>query len=706
MSVLTEASAQQSEAAAKRVGRRTSERRDKIDAITSGRLAAADEPVRVASRIDRLSRYYPGVRPVSPAALAANDPKAVAAADAVLERIINTPDFVDVRYLEAGTRASHAVGRVDIRDHAGRVIGFGTGSLVTSCLLLTNHHVLPDAETAAASEIEFNFEDGIDGQPLQPRLFPLDPTAFFLADEKLDFALVAVGASPGDLAEFGFNAAIRAQGKAIAGDFITIVQHPEGQKKQVALRDNRVVDVLDDFLHYEADTQPGSSGSPVFNDQWELVALHHASVPAPDHPELGKFVNEGIRVSQLLAFIGQQTYTDQQRALVADLVGSPGQVPAASPAGSAAGSAGPSAGSALAPGSAVVPGSAVASGSIGPVTGSAGPAPSGPGREAAAASPVTVTVPLRITIGVGDQAPGVAVTAGAADEAIAIDPAYADRPGYDPRFLGDGAAEAPLPALSDALVPLAAVNSMATGDPRYVLPYHHFSVVLNKERRLAFYTAVNIDGASGMRLRREPDRWFFDPRVPQDQQTGEAVYQDNPLDRGHLVRRLDPAWGATAAAAKTANDDTFHFTNCTPQHHDFNAGRTLWAGLENYVLDNADNLKFRVNVFSGPVLAADDEQYRGVQLPRQFWKVVVMVKQGGELSATAYLLSQEELIKGLEVAPEAFSYGAYRTYQVPVRQIEGLTGLSFGSLADADPLAREEAAVTAIEVTRPEELRL
>jgi endonuclease G len=341
-----------------------------------------------------------------------------------------------------------------------------------------------------------------------------------------------------------------------------------------------------------------------------------------------------------------------------------------------------------------------------PSANSAGPAPAGPDHEAAAASPVSVTIPLRITIGVGDQAPGLTVAAGTADEAVTIDPTYADRQGYDPRFLGSGAAEVQLPALSDTLVPLAAGNSMAAADPRYVLPYHHFSVVLNQERKLAFYTAVNIDGASGVRLRREPDRWFFDPRVPEDQQTGEAVYQDNPLDRGHLVRRLDPAWGATPAAAKIANDDTFHFTNCTPQHHDFNAGRTLWAGLENYVLDNADNLKFRVNVFSGPVFAADDEQYRGVQLPRQFWKVVAMVKQGGELSATAYLLSQEELIKGLEVAPEAFSYGAYRTYQVKVSQIEGLTGLSFGSLADADPLAREEAAVTAREVTRPDELRL
>ena len=149
--------------------------------------------------------------------------------------------------------------------------------------------------------------------------------------------------------------------------------------------------------------------------------------------------------------------------------------------------------------------------------------------------------------------------------------------------------------------------------------------------------------------------------MPLDQQTGEQVYRDNPLDRGHLVRRLDPAWGPSAGAAKLANDDTFHFTNCTPQHHDFNAGQTLWAGLEDYILDNADNRNFRVNVFTGPVLAADDDRYRGVQLPRQFWKVVAMVKQDGALSVTAYLLSQEELIEGLEITPEAFSYGAYRT---------------------------------------------
>jgi endonuclease G len=182
------------------------------------------------------------------------------------------------------------------------------------------------------------------------------------------------------------------------------------------------------------------------------------------------------------------------------------------------------------------------------------------------------------------------------------------------------------------------------------------------------------------------------------------VYRDNPLDRGHLVRRLDPAWGASSTIAKLSNDDTFHFTNCTPQHSDLN--QTTWAGLEDYILENADNLDFKVSVFTGPVLAQDDDPYRGVTLPRQYWKVVVMVKKTGGLSATAYLLSQDELIRGLEFAPEEFSYGAYKTYQVPVQRIEELTGLSFGSLAAADPLAQREVEVRQVEIDRPEEVVL
>ena len=100
---------------------------------------------------------------------------------------------------------------------------------------------------------------------------------------------------------------------------MTIVQHPRGKKKQIALRENRIVDVLDSFLHYEADTEPGSSGSPVFDDRWQVVCLHHASVRAPDRTELGGFVNEGIRVASLRAFVGEQTFSAAQQALVDEL---------------------------------------------------------------------------------------------------------------------------------------------------------------------------------------------------------------------------------------------------------------------------------------------------------------------------------------------------------------------------------------------------
>jgi endonuclease G, mitochondrial len=289
-------------------------------------------------------------------------------------------------------------------------------------------------------------------------------------------------------------------------------------------------------------------------------------------------------------------------------------------------------------------------------------------------------------------------------EAITIDPDYASRRGYDPDFLGGGPLSVPLPVLSEEQVALAAVNRLATAEPRNVLPYHHFSVVLNRERALAFLTAVNIDGTTSMRLKRERDRWFMDPRVPVAEQTGEDAYRNNPLDRGHLVRRLDPAWGASREEAKRSNDDTFHFTNCTPQHEDFNQNQTTWAGLEDYILENADNRELKVSVFTGPVFAEDDDRFAGVQLPRQFWKVAVMVKESGELSATGYLLSQEELISGLEVVREAFSYGAYKTYQVTLRRLEELTGLSFGSLVDADPLERLESAVAANEIDRFDEI--
>lgn len=708
---------EQRDAAEERFRQRKPKRDRAVEAIKAGNLTAVNPPEQVARRVDRLTRYMRGEQvpvtvdevPRAPAeeVMAASIDRAPRLADearttadplgmagAVLEKIINTADFVDVRYLQNGVAASRAVCRVQIRDEAGRVVGYGTGSLVSPRLVLTNHHVLPTAEAAKISAVEFDYEDGANGQPLQPRVFTLDPDSLFVADEERDFALVAVAASDATLNEFGFNRMIEATGKAVVGEFVTIVQHPRGEKKRVSLRENRIVDMLDTFLHYEADTEPGSSGSPVFNDQWEVVALHHASVPAPEHGELGGYKNEGVRISRILKFVRAQQLSESAKHLCAAL---------------------------LKPQTEARPNPPV----IGrPRMPAIAPQPAtGDGEDLAAevaGGAVRITLPLNITVELGrrtstDISPSAPFTEASrvedGDERIVIDPNYKSRRGYQERFLGTDVAPVPLPSLPPELMAKAAKKSDATGGGRHVLTYHHFSVLLNKERGLAFATAVNIDGNQSRRLKREPDRWSSDPRISVEDQTGEAVYRDNELDRGHLVRRLDPAWGKSAAATKAANDDTFHFTNCSPQHKDFNQNKTSWAGLEDYVLENADNRDLKVCVFSGPVLADDDDEYRGVMLPRQFWKVVVMAKPDKSLSATGYLLSQASLIQGLERLEE-FSYGAYRTYQAPVRLIESLTKLSFNGLSSADPLdsdgheGLEAARLAAKEINSAEDLVL
>src|SRR5262249_29251738 len=157
--------------------------------------------------------------------------------------------------------------------------GFGTGSLVGPGLLLTNHHVLPDAAAAASSAVEFGFEGGHDGRDRAGVAFLLRPDVRFLTDpaDGLDLTLVAVAATgePGaELEAFGWNRAMEGDDPVLVRQYVNIIQHPQGRPKQVALRDNQVIDLLDDFLHYRADTEPGSSGAPVFNDFWELVGLH------------------------------------------------------------------------------------------------------------------------------------------------------------------------------------------------------------------------------------------------------------------------------------------------------------------------------------------------------------------------------------------------------------------------------------------------
>ncbi|MDX2160923.1 MAG: DNA/RNA non-specific endonuclease [bacterium] len=560
-----------------------------------------------------------------------------------MERVINASDLLPVNYFEIGLRAAAAVARVVV----GRTLGYGTGFMVSPSLFLTNNHVLWDREIAAISRLDFQYEDDANFLPRPIRSFRFDPDRFFVTSQPLDFTLIAVQPANLDgtlVTDFGFVPLIEGSGKALIGEYVSIIQHPNGEPKQVVIRENQIVDLPnDDVMHYVTDTDPGSSGSPVFNDQWQAVALHHSGVPQTDadgnlicidgsvwtedkgEDQIAYVANEGIRISRICAFLrAKSDWTPDEKTLIDALFArSPGQ----------------EAGFSTMIGTAVQP--------IPPSAVTVVPPPSGPLQIA------VETLPLEH---------------------------YTGAAGYDPDFLG-AEYRIELPQIAREWQKDIAPLKQNGGN---VLHYTHFSVMMRKSRRLAFFTAVNIDGNAAVDLPRSEDKWLIDPRMDKRYQAGEDLYARNDLDRGHLVRRLDPVWGERA---RQANDDTFHFSNAAPQHKHLN--QRTWLGLEDYILENADVHDLKVSVFTGPVFRDDDMIYRQkYQIPAEFWKVVVMVKNDGSRSATAYLQTQKHLIVNLE-----FAYGAYQTYQVPVRRIETLTRLNFGTLRTFDPIANLEGSI-------------
>ncbi|WP_414685400.1 DNA/RNA non-specific endonuclease [Microbacterium sp. LWH3-1.2] len=220
------------------------------------------------------------------------------------------------------------------------------------------------------------------------------------------------------------------------------------------------------------------------------------------------------------------------------------------------------------------------------------------------------------------------------------------------------------------------------------LTYPRFTVLLDPERRLAAVTGVNIDGAALQDPPRTGD-WNLDPRIPAAEQAGPGVYSSNDLDRGHLVRRRDPGWG-TEQEARRATEATFTYPNAAPQASGFNQSKQLWLGLEDHVLEFADTTDERISVFTAPVLNDDDPPYRGIRVPRRFFKVAAWTtREGGvpRLAAAGFVLDQSELIDLREGVLDVPTLGAFRTFQVRIADIEEMSGVDLGTLVDADVLA-------------------
>jgi len=251
-----------------------------------------------------------------------------------LERIIpGENNLLPVHFLEEGAINQRAVARVNIPG-----LGFGTGFLVSNSLFITNNHVISSVARANNAKFEFNYQRDKDGNNQSIDSYSANPASVFYTNAALDFTIVrlksksifttpfvsnpAIGEASGSInptnvgrvAVDGINVgrlhrffispgsrwgSLQLRNSSYAsGQHVNIVQHPRARRKEVSLQDNRLTNIYTTRVRYTTDTEPGSSGSPVFNNAWDLIALHHAAGAQSGGVWIS---NQGIRIDKIVA---------------------------------------------------------------------------------------------------------------------------------------------------------------------------------------------------------------------------------------------------------------------------------------------------------------------------------------------------------------------------------------------------------------------
>ncbi len=617
----------------------------------------------------------------------------------------DTRDFQPVSFLEEGASVRRAVAKVEV--NTVETSDLGTGFLVSPRLFLTNQHVVQSEAHSQASAVIFDYEMDEFGSRKLTSSFKLDSDAFWLSspEQELDFTLVALGdpiQAVSLSSDFGYCPLSDTEDRHQIGINVNVIQHPGGILKMIALRNNLLTHRTDRTLLYETDTLRGSSGAPVFNDSWEVIALHHYGAPSTETDEAGNVIpreiNEGIRISRIYQFLkdkatsmagAEKQLAEEALSLFQDHRAELPTVIRRRPEPETE--------------------SQVRGLSNTQYVGA---------KTMQKNNGMSFIVPLEITV----TPPAGCYPAGAPDvvggrlasqptlssaEGKKLDRDYSNRNGFAADFVTGLDID-----LTEIVAPLAnRVTPLKPDQANHeagILNYQNFSVVMDSEHLLALVTATNIDGGEYKPVDRtsgevrEGESWYIERRIDRDAFIDQSFYGEwsHIFDRGHLTRRNDPTWGSKTEAQR-ANADTFHFTNCSPQQWRFNQTVEFWQGIERYVLEKglsgASGNK-NLTVLQGPVYTneagMDDPIFADdVRIPVAFWKLVVW-RSGNKNKAVALIANQTALLdefRGFSPRPDDAADISVEEFRVSTRDLEDRTGLDFSPFHAIDTIAANGA---------------
>lgn len=291
--------------------------------VWSNVLSEADKNSKVDALVKSVMNVYPG-NPFLKSALSLKDIDYSLSPD--VDKISKWQDVSDdtlevlttgrstllpVNFLAKGVQKSKAVGKVEIKIGANSY-NVGTGFLfkidgINDLFFITNYHVINNQKDIIRTKIIFDYELDISGDSIASKSFNIDENRNWYCSpvNEFDSTIFHLKDDSNYLESYGYIELKEIEIKK--NDFVNIIQHPGGEMKQISLYYNIVTNTTERVVQYIIDTLKGSSGSPVFNSDWEVVALHHSGGGSkPDEPKLPlgiKSRNEGIHINQIIEFV-------------------------------------------------------------------------------------------------------------------------------------------------------------------------------------------------------------------------------------------------------------------------------------------------------------------------------------------------------------------------------------------------------------------